>query len=515
MPPTPHQKSDLVRILRQLDVGSSVAETDHLLEAARVETSVFSDLFADRVDLIPGTKGSGKSALYRIFVDFLPKLLLRDRKVVIAHGVHAHGDSVFHAFNDRFGRLSENDFVNFWCVYLVSLTHEHFLKDPKYANYLTACGQDIDGFRRACTAAKIPQIEARLSLRDVLDWVLNAISRLRPKVTYKIPQEGGEVQLDLFPEVQPSKRGAKDEPEPGEIPRFMDEITRCLEAILLKADLHLWLMMDRLDEIFPRRSAIETKALRGLLRTLRIFEAPHIRLKIFLRDDIFDQITSTKSGFTALTHVTARQADSLRWSEEQILTLIVKRLFAGQPLREYLGVDGEKLAASQQYQRECFNLVFPATVHRGPHQSDTLRWIYNHTKDGRDVVTPRDVIDLLVRARQHQQDEFEADSNGTADWIIGPSAILYGLSELSKRKKDTFLKAEFPHFWPHIEKFTNGKTEYTERALRTLLGRSAAETTENLVGIGFLTKRVRGADLTFQIPHLYREALELTQGLAD
>ena len=35
------------------------------MEAARVETSVFSDLLADRVDLVPGTKGSGKSVLYR------------------------------------------------------------------------------------------------------------------------------------------------------------------------------------------------------------------------------------------------------------------------------------------------------------------------------------------------------------------------------------------------------------------------------------------------------------------
>ena len=35
-------------------------------------------MIADRVDLIPGTKGSGKSALYRILVDFLPDILIRD-----------------------------------------------------------------------------------------------------------------------------------------------------------------------------------------------------------------------------------------------------------------------------------------------------------------------------------------------------------------------------------------------------------------------------------------------------
>lgn len=82
-----HQKSQLATLLKDIDFGSSVAETDGLLEAARVETSVFADLLADRVDLVPGTKGSGKSALYRIFVDFLPGYLVQQRRIVIAHGV--------------------------------------------------------------------------------------------------------------------------------------------------------------------------------------------------------------------------------------------------------------------------------------------------------------------------------------------------------------------------------------------------------------------------------------------
>ena len=56
---------DAADLLAGLDLGSTIAESDTLLETARVETSVFEDLLADRVDLIPGTKGSGKTALYR------------------------------------------------------------------------------------------------------------------------------------------------------------------------------------------------------------------------------------------------------------------------------------------------------------------------------------------------------------------------------------------------------------------------------------------------------------------
>ena len=75
-----HDNETLADLLSALDVGTSVAETDQLLEVARVETSAFRDLLNDRVDLIPGTKGSGKSALFRIFVRFLPEMLF-------SHGV--------------------------------------------------------------------------------------------------------------------------------------------------------------------------------------------------------------------------------------------------------------------------------------------------------------------------------------------------------------------------------------------------------------------------------------------
>ena len=48
-------------------------------------------------------------------------MLLRQQKVVVAHGVQAPGDPVFHAFTDRFSVLSEEEFVSFWCIYLISL----------------------------------------------------------------------------------------------------------------------------------------------------------------------------------------------------------------------------------------------------------------------------------------------------------------------------------------------------------------------------------------------------------
>jgi hypothetical protein len=243
--------------------------------------SAFSDLLEDKVDLIPGSKGSGKSALYRIIVDFMPSFMLRRKRVVVAHGVRQHGDQVFQVFKDRFGRLNEDGFTSFWCVYLISLAHEHFIKDDSFSSVLSQALDEVHRFQSACRAARIPSFEGKRSLRDVLDWALDAVLALLPKkVKVAHHASGMEGELELF------EHSVRSKPKIGEppnvpLPVYAQKITDALQAILEKCDLYLWLMIDRLDEIFPRRSALETRALRGLLRVIRIFESPRIRVKIF------------------------------------------------------------------------------------------------------------------------------------------------------------------------------------------------------------------------------------------
>jgi hypothetical protein len=509
-----HKNRVVADLLQRLDLGSSVAESDTLLEIARVETSAFTDLFQDRIDLVPGTKGSGKSALFRMFVEFLPQFLLSQRKVVVAHGVQAPGDPVFHAFSDKFETLDEDDFSSFWCIYLISLAHEQFIKNEFYERHLHNATSEIQTFRRACVNAGIPEIKAKKSLRDILGWSLRVLKSWKPKLTYTFPEDAGALELDLFgkPIEDSSAQGSASAEDA--LPRYVNDIQTSLDALLKKADLSLWLMVDRLDEIFPRRSEIEKRALRGLLRSMRFFATGNIRVKVFLRDDMLDHVVRGEDGFTALTHVTVRQADTLRWTNEQILAMVVKRIFANPSIAEYLTVDITRLDASADYRRESFKKVFPPTVFRGPKQSATLDWICNRCADGRGVVTPRDVLDLLIRAKQRQQDLCSADPDGETDLIIGSVAIQYGFDELSKRKRQTYLEAEFPHLWQHMKRFIGGKTDYNEGALRTLLGSAWESIADDLAAIGFFSKRRGSQGQHYSIPFLYRHGLNLTQGKA-
>jgi ABC-type amino acid transport substrate-binding protein len=52
------------QILTKLDLGNSVAEYDTSLEKYFVETETFRALVTNRVDIVAGDKGTGKTAVY-------------------------------------------------------------------------------------------------------------------------------------------------------------------------------------------------------------------------------------------------------------------------------------------------------------------------------------------------------------------------------------------------------------------------------------------------------------------
>ena len=54
-------------LIRNLDLGKSVAEFDEALETYFIETTAFRELINDKIDIIAGDKGTGKTAIYRSF----------------------------------------------------------------------------------------------------------------------------------------------------------------------------------------------------------------------------------------------------------------------------------------------------------------------------------------------------------------------------------------------------------------------------------------------------------------
>jgi hypothetical protein len=506
----------MVAIIKSIDLGTPVAEHDAILFEARIETTAFSDLFGDQVDLIPGTKGSGKTALFRIVSEFLQPLLLKTGVIPLT-GVEASGDPVFQSFKGKFEALTDMEFENFWRVYFISLIQERFVKNDNYREFVKDASAEIEEFRKRCHAAHIPELNRARTLSEIVAGVLHSI-----KVSIcntKADESGPSYSLVEIEPTEPDS-GNNLPKRKDEGPIFLKDIHDSLIALLKKSNVKIWIMLDRLDEVFQRRTKLERMALRALLRTTRNFPTPLIRIKIFLRDDIFDNILNGEDGFTALTHIESRKAQTLRWKPIEIQLLIVKRFSLNERVQRLYRITKSLIQQNDHaYANQVFYSLFPNQVVKGKSQSNTLDWICHHCQDGQGVVAPRDVIDLLEFALKSQAEylqrglEIKTDKDTNLPELIGSLALKEGLSELSKKKCRTYLKAEFPEFWKDIKRFENSKAEHAQKSLYRLLGVKWKDKVEDLVSLGFLQHRPRSTN--YIIPFIFRAGMGIRQGKAQ
>src|SRR5262249_17120881 len=158
------------------------------------------------------------------------------------------------------------------------------------------------------------------------------------------------------------------------------------EAALAAKSLTLWILVDRLDVAFESSLELERNALRALLRTYSGMNAfPHIKLKIFLRSDLFEQITVV--GFEEASHLWPKSTD-LSWDRDAILDVIARRALSNKDVIKYYELDEETVKKSFREKQELFSRIFPKTIG----DTATLDWILQNLMDGRGKYCPRDVI---------------------------------------------------------------------------------------------------------------------------
>src|SRR5262249_49067064 len=131
-------------------------------------------------------------------------------------------------------------------------------------------------------------------------------------------------------------------------------VSTALKNVLMKCGMKIWIVLDRLDEVFKRYSMVEFNGLRGLLRAYKSFELPRdgdiFRIKLFLRDDIKAFLTDEEAfksfypkksipPLVAATHMFAKESPVLIWTEDQIEQLILYRLFQSDELKKFVELE--------------------------------------------------------------------------------------------------------------------------------------------------------------------------------
>ncbi len=486
------------RLLSAFDLGTSTAENDPLLEVAKIETQQFADLyFYDRIDIIKGIKGAGKTALYRL-CHLLKEFFIRELNIYCIFGVEASGDPVFRIFRKEFEDFNEIEFENFWSIYFISLIYGAIYTDDKLRDQLKDNLSLID---KILSDIGLRFTKNSFTLKDSIGTIWKIISERKVKVgaEFALDQATGQLK-SITPTFEIDPRNVQDI---STRPFYTSDFRDKLIEILRKKNVKIFIMLDRLDEVFPHRSNVEKTGLRGLLKAQYNFSHPYLRPKIFLRDDIIGYLAS--DGFTALTHVADRCSSTISWSKDELLNLITKRISAHSILVSYYKIDRDQIDKDKGYREKIFYEIFPQKMGK----TFTIDWIYANCADANEIVTPRDMIDLFnyAKAEQFRQHRLNPDNQ---KHLISPTSFVVGLDELSKHKKETFLFAEFPHLKEHFLKFEGKHSEYTLENLQEILGPDYLKILDDLRSIGFIKSIPKSA--TYRIPVIWRKGLNIRRG---
>lgn len=280
-----------------------------------------------------------------------------------------------------------------------------------------------------------------------------------------------------------------------------DDALRLLNQSLSERDDIVWLALDRLDEAFVGYPDKEILALRALLRSyLDLLEFDHIKLKLFLRKDLFRKIT--KGGFVNLTHINAKKIEIV-WDDEDIFTLLKRRIHDNKKFVHQLDLNPEG--------NDFFNHIFRDQVDPGERRPTTRNWMVSRISDANGAKPPRNLIDLMNKAKEEQirKEQRSPRDLEEADVLIEPDSLKNALSRLSEeRVNDTLLAEAPPAAAEAVEKFRNGKAEHNVESLNEL------DIQDDMISvlrdIGFIEK----IGDSYKVPMLYRDGLNITQGKA-
>ena len=230
-------------------------------------------------------------------------------------------------------------------------------------------------------------------------------------------------------------------------------------SALKEENLALWVLFDRLDVAFTDSPELERNALRALFRTYNDLKAySQIRMKIFVRDDIWQRITA--GGFTEASHIT--KSVNIDWSEESLLNLVMLRFLNNESFLDYTEADAEDIKSDFKKQYDLFYSLVPRKIDTG-NNPDTFIWIMSRTADASGKSVPREIIHLFETAKESQIRRLERGGEEPPEkQLLDRSAFRDSLPTVSKVRYEQTLLAEYPNMKGYLNNWGQSKISLNE-----------------------------------------------------
>ncbi|QCJ69677.1 hypothetical protein C9446_07325 [Providencia heimbachae] len=484
--------------LNNISFGERVAEQEsEKLENYFVQTQQWESLHTGKIDIVFGSKGSGKSALYTVLLKKYSEF--ESKNIILLSAEKPTGKTVFSEINDA-STTSEKEFERLWKIYFLQLISD-WLNENDY--YKDEAKNVIDKLIEAglieqsntikkLVGKAISFVRKMVSI-DSIEGSMGVADGISGKITFGTPSDTQKRQGFIS----------------------VDDLYEQLNVFLKKMNLNFWILSDRLDVAFEQNLELEKNALRALFKVyLDLEEYKNISLKIFLRNDIWYRIT--KDGFREASHII--RTTSIEWTNNNLLNLVVIRSLENSDIMNEFKVNAQDIKSSFEKQKDFYYTLFPKQVEVGEKQSETFDWIISRVKDGLDYVAPRELIHFYNQIILSEQQEQDIGNNKIEDPnIVSRQAIKKSILEVSKVKMEQTIFAEYPHLRSYIMAFENQKAEHsldTAIELWQVDRSKATEIATELSDIGFIEQKMYKNNLIIKIPFLYRPYLNIIQGKA-
>lgn len=470
--------------MHELDFRSSTAQEMSAEEIPTIfqKTGDFPKFLNDRTWLVRGAKGTGKSLLFRLFVERPQDAItlaetetfdLRDVLFIAGHSQMGLKGTILTKLEleSYETQVGESKWSIFWLNYaILQLCSSIFAKENVF-NVTKLPTQD--------TTLTNLYSNPNPSRATILNWLVHRSQD---------PQYASQATDELI----------------------------TIDKLLQENKRRVWILYDELDLGFGQDYARRSRSLEALLGwwvevgpSLR-----HITPKILLREDIWNDL-----NFTNKAHFSGRYVQ-LRWEEEDLWRLVLRQVLrSSRSLTNLLakdsGVTTDRLnSVSVEQLRKSLYPIWGERMGRG-NKAYTHNWVRTRISDSslQQNRFPRSLIQLLQKAVEI---ELNTSDRSPYNSILRPRSLIDALPFVSEGRVAE-VRNEYPEFVDLLNLLRGERSPITRARLREIWKKQDEELNSlinDMVKAGIMQEYLRQPDAEgprYSIAELYLYGLEMTR----
>ena len=402
------QRWEILENLKFPEVNAADPKQDLSLLFQR--TTDFEKFLDDTTCLIRGKKGTGKTALYWLFLkhqELAQKLAhgrLDNTLFLSGHGRFQEGRPTRDEFQTIHQTLQQKNgtWEAFWRAYLLFRCYqEELLKFPR--------GKKGEKF-------------------SDLKKIINNL----PKDIWQ--SESTQALLELSTNSQL-------------ILIVKDAVNIILNQEAKEKSQKLWFLYDDLDEDFSEAGELRQQALTGLFQLVQSCDASRlteIRFKILLREDIWNRL-----NFDNKSHFTGRDI-ILQWNQIDFLRLALRQAIQSQDFKNLVdrispvAVESIDIANEEELDK-ALELLWGSRRRGGNRAKKVSRWVYERLTDSSGTTFPRS-LSMLLKGAKEQELTYRGKSSTKirTERLLQGKSLEFGLRKASEKRCEE-IKEEYPN----------------------------------------------------------------------